>query len=175
MFLSSCIFCSSTPRIKFFSCKKVPGCMYTHGIRAIPARSVAGGEEDVGEKGQGSYLHLGVVGVGSRKVGGSGSTAEQRRRGRSFKSGELGPARLGLTASLEVEEVATGFGRGNAVAGEVRRRGAGQRRRWRRRQSRGGGVLTRGASSRGLYRRGSERRGEFGSPGRQCAAGGGRN
>ena len=64
MFLSSCIFCSLTPRIKFFSWKKVPGRMYTHEIRAIPARSVAGGEEDVGEKGQGSSAHLGVVGVG---------------------------------------------------------------------------------------------------------------
>ena len=50
--------------------------MYTHGIRAIPVRSVAGGMEDVGEKGQGSSAHLGVVGVGSGKVGGSGSTAE---------------------------------------------------------------------------------------------------
>ena len=50
--------------------------MYTHGIQAIPARSIAGGEEDVAEKVQGSSAHLGVVGVGSGKVGGSGSTAE---------------------------------------------------------------------------------------------------
>ena len=76
MFLSSCIFCSLTPRIKFFSCKKVPGRVYTHGIRAIPVSSVVGGEEDVGKKVQGSTAHLGVVGVGSGKVGGSGSTAE---------------------------------------------------------------------------------------------------
>ena len=157
MFLSSCSFCSLTPRIKFFSYKEVLGHMYTHRIRAIPARSVSGGEGYVGEKGQGSSAHLGVVGVGSGKVGGSGSTAEQRRRKGSSKSGELGPAGLGLTASLEVEEVATGFGRGNAVAEEVRRRGAGQSRRWRRRRSRGGGVLARGAGSGGLYRRGRER------------------
>ena len=102
--------------------------MYTHGIRAIPARSVAGGEEDVGQKGQGSSVHLGVVGVGSGKIGGSGSTAEHRRRKGSSKSGELGPVGLGLTASLEVEEVTTGFGRGNAVAEEARRRDAGHRR-----------------------------------------------
>ena len=43
-------------------------------------------------------------------------------------SGELGPVGLGLTASLEVEEVATGFGRGNAVVEEARRRDAGHRR-----------------------------------------------
>jgi hypothetical protein len=37
--------------------------MYAHGMRAIPARSVAGGEEDVGEKGQGLSAHLGVSGL----------------------------------------------------------------------------------------------------------------
>jgi hypothetical protein len=72
-------------------------------------------------------------------------------------SGELGLAGLGLTASLEIEEVAMGFGRGNAVAEEVRRRGAGHHRRWRRRRNRGGGLLARGTSSGGLYRRGRER------------------
>ena len=67
-----------------------------HGIQVIPARSVAGGEEGVREKGQGSSAHLGVVGVGSGKVGGSGSTAEQRRRKGSSKSGELRRARAGV-------------------------------------------------------------------------------
>ena len=90
-------------------------------------------------------------------------------------SGELGPAGLGLTASLEVEEVATGFSRGNVVAEEVRRRGAEHRRRWRRRRSRGGGVLVRGASSGGLYRCGRERGCEFTLPRRKSAAGGGRS
>ena len=149
--------------------------MYTHGIGAIPARSIVDGEGGVGEKGQVSFAHLGVVGFGSGMVGGSGSTAEQRRQGSSFKSGELWPPRLGLTASLEVEEVVTGFGRGNAVAEEVRPRGTGHRRQWRRRRSRRGSVLTRGASSGGLYRRGRERGGEFTSPGRKYAAGEGRS
>jgi hypothetical protein len=54
--------------------------VYTHGIRAIPARSVAGGEGEVGEKVQGSVANLGVVGVGPEGVGGGASTAEQRRR-----------------------------------------------------------------------------------------------
>ena len=98
---------------------------------------------------------LGRSGLGQ---GRSEEAAPRRSRGggrvrpSSASSGELGPAGLGLTASLEVEEVATGFGRGNAVAEEVRRRGAGHNRRWRRRRSRGGGVLVRGASSGGLYR-----------------------
>ena len=69
--------------------------MYTHGIRAIPARSIAGGYEDVGEKVLGSSAHLGVVGVGSGEVGGSGSTAEQRRWKGSSMSGELQRARAG--------------------------------------------------------------------------------
>ena len=74
------------------------------GIRAIPARSIAGGEEEVGEKGQGSSAHLGVVGVGLETVGGGGSTTEQRWRRGSSKSCELGPVCLGLKASMEVEE-----------------------------------------------------------------------
>ena len=90
-------------------------------------------------------------------------------------SGELGPAGLGLTASLEVEEVATGFSRGNVVAEEVRRRGAEHRRRWRRRRSRGGGVRAHGAGFGGLYRHGRVRGGEFTSPGRKRAAGGGQS
>ena len=78
MFLSSCIFCSLIPRIKFFSCKEVPRDMYMHGIRVIPVRSVTGGEGEVGEKDHGSLANLGVVGVGPEVVGGGSSTAEQR-------------------------------------------------------------------------------------------------
>ena len=127
MFLSSCIFCSLTPRIKFFSCKEVLGRMYTHGIRAIPASSVAGGEEDVGEKGQGSCAHLGVVRVGSGKVGGSGSTAEQRRRKGSSKSGELRRARAG---AARLESFFEGRGRGDGVRpGQCRGGGGSSARR----------------------------------------------
>ena len=50
--------------------------MYSHGNQAIPARSVAGGVGEVGEKGQGSITNLGVVGVGPEGVGGGSSTAE---------------------------------------------------------------------------------------------------
>ena len=52
--------------------------MYPHGIRAIPARSVAGGEGEVGEKDHGSLANLGAVGVGPEVVEGGSSTAEQR-------------------------------------------------------------------------------------------------
>ena len=82
----------------------------------------------MGEKAHGSLEHLGVVGVGLEEVGGGGSMAEQRRRRGSSKSGELGPAWLGLKASLEIEEDATRFGRGYAVAEEARRRDAEHRR-----------------------------------------------
>ena len=50
--------------------------MYPHGIRAIPARSVAGSEGEVGEKDHGSLANLGVVGVGPEVVGGGSSMAE---------------------------------------------------------------------------------------------------
>ena len=121
---------------------------------------------------------LGWSGLGR---GRSEEVAPRRSRGGGrvrpcpASSGELGPAGLGLTASLEVEEVATGFSRGNVVAEEVRRRGVEHRRRWRRRRSRGGGVLVRGASSGGLYRCGRERGCEFTSLWRKCAAGEGRS
>ena len=80
-----------------------------------------------------------------------------------------------MTASLVVEEVVTGFGRGNAVAEEARRRDAGHRWRWRRRRSRRGGVRARRTGSGGLYRRRRERGCEFTLLGRKCAAGGGRS
>ena len=76
LFLSSCNFYSLNPRNISIPYKWVPRPMYAHGIRAIPARSVAGGEGEVGEKGQGSVANLGVVGVGPEVVGGGGSTAE---------------------------------------------------------------------------------------------------
>jgi hypothetical protein len=97
----------------------------------------------VGEKVQGSLANLGVVGVGLEMVGEGGSTAEQRRQRCASKSGELGPARLGLTASLEVEEGEMGSGRGNAGAEEARRHDAKRRRRWGRRRSRGSGEVAR--------------------------------
>ena len=42
------------------------------------ARSVTGGEGEVGEKDHGSLANLGVVGVGPEVVGGGNSMAEQR-------------------------------------------------------------------------------------------------
>ena len=48
--------------------------------------------------------NVGVVGVGQEVVGGGGSTAEQRWRRSSSKSGELEPALLVLVASLEIEK-----------------------------------------------------------------------
>ena len=103
--------------------------MYTHGIRAIPARSVAGGEGEVGEKVQGSLANLGVARVGLEMVGGGSSTTEQRRRRCASKSGKLEPARLGLTASQEVEEGVQMLIPGNAGAEGARRHGAELRRR----------------------------------------------
>ena len=70
----------------------------------ILARSIASGEEEVGEKVHGSSADLGVVGVGLEEVGGGGSTVEQRRRRCASKSGKLEPALLFLAASLEIEE-----------------------------------------------------------------------
>ena len=49
--------------------------MYTHGIRVILARSVAGGVGEVGEEVQDLVANLGMVGVGSEGVGKGGSTA----------------------------------------------------------------------------------------------------
>ena len=87
--------------------------MYSHGIQAILARSIAGGEGEVGEKDHGSLANLGVVGVGPEVVGGGSSTAEQRWRGSSSKSGELELPLLVLAASLKVEEDVQVLGRGN--------------------------------------------------------------
>ena len=69
LFLSSCSFCSLDPRNILISYTYAPGPMYSHGIRAILARSVADGEEEVGEKDHGSIGNLGVVGVGPEVVG----------------------------------------------------------------------------------------------------------
>jgi hypothetical protein len=98
--------------------------VYSHGIRAIPARSVVGGEGEVVEKFQGSLANLGVAGVGLEMVGGGGSTAEQRRQRCASKSDELGLARLCLTVPQKVEEGETRSSRGNAEAEEARRRAA---------------------------------------------------
>ena len=66
LFLSSCSFCSLDPRNILISYTYAPGPVYSHGIRVIPARSVADDEEEVGEKDHGSIANLGVVGVGRR-------------------------------------------------------------------------------------------------------------
>jgi len=116
-------------------------------------------------------------------LGRKGSEKATPRRSRSgggvrpspVSSGELGPARLGFKTSPEVEEGETGSGRGNAGAAKARRHGAERRRRWTRRQSRGGGVSACEGWLHGLYRCGGDCRGGFVSPGRQCAAGGGQN
>ena len=76
LFLSSCNFYSLNPRNISVPYKWVPGPMYAHRIRAIPARSVAGGKGEVREKGQVSIANLRVVEVGPEVVGGGGSTAE---------------------------------------------------------------------------------------------------
>ena len=52
-------------------------------------------EGEVGEEVQGSVANLGVVGVGSEGVRKGDSTAEQKRRRSSSKSGELRRARAG--------------------------------------------------------------------------------
>jgi hypothetical protein len=131
LFLSSYSFCSLDPRNILISYTYGPRPVYSHGIRVIPARSVADGEEEVREKDHGSIANLGVVGVGPEVVEGGGSTAKQRWRRSSFKSDELRRARAGANGPGSF----TG-GRGRCVgawpgqcgAEQCRRRGAALRR-----------------------------------------------
>ena len=86
--------------------------MYSHGIQAILARSIAGGEGEVGEKVQGSLANLGVAGVGLEMVGGGSSTTEQRRRRCASKFGELQRA---LSAMAGLDSSTGGQARRDAV------------------------------------------------------------
>ena len=68
------------PRKIEITYRYAPGLTYPRGIRSIPARSVTGGEGEVGEKSHGSLANLWVVEAWLGVAGGGGSTVEQRWR-----------------------------------------------------------------------------------------------
>ena len=71
------------------SCRYAPEPVYPRGIRAIPARSVTGGEGEVGEKDHGSLANFWVVEAWLGVVGGGGLTVEQRWQRGLANSGVL--------------------------------------------------------------------------------------
>ena len=102
--------------------------------------------------------HWQTFGWSKRGSGWSEEAARRRSRGGGVgwptpaSSSELEPARLGLPASLEVEEDGTELGQGTAGAEVVHQRRSRARRQWRR-----GGVAEKGGFMReglswGLYR-----------------------
>ena len=98
LFLSSCNIFSLDPRNILISYTYAPGPVYSHGIRAIPARSIADGEEELGERITARLRTLGWSGLGWKW---SKEVAPQRSRGGGgvrpspASSDELRPAWLG--------------------------------------------------------------------------------